>query len=332
MAHRLRLIADPAASVTPAPPRPDGGEDAALLDAYSQAVVSVVDAATPAVARIAVAVGRGGSGSGVLVAPDGYLLTNEHVVNRAHEVEVSLHDGRRVPARLVGADAATDLALVRAQATGLPFAALAATSPPRPGQLAIAIGSPLGFEATVSAGVVSAVGRALRGRDGRLVENVIQHTAPLNPGSSGGPLLDSRAQVIGINTAIIAMAQGIGFAIPAATASWVVPQLLAHGRVRRGWLGLAGSTRPVAPALAARLGLAAATAVEVLQVVAEGPAAGAGVRVGDWIVRFADHPVPDIGALQRLLADWPSGRSAPLALVRDEVGLELSVAPREAPR
>jgi S1-C subfamily serine protease len=168
---------------------------------------------------------------------------------------VTLPDGQSLNADLVGTDPATDLALLRMRAGSLPYAALV-TNRPRPGQLVVAIGNPLGFESTVSAGIVSATGRALRGRDGRLIENIIQHTAPLNPGSSGGPLLDSRGAILGINTAIIAQAQGIGFAVPASTADWVTSQLLRHGRVRRSRLGLMGRTRPVDLRLARRLGLA----------------------------------------------------------------------------
>jgi len=347
MALRLRTIAsgrpgEPEGVGMPQGARPDP-EDDALLDAYSRAVVSVVDAVGPAVVSIVVAPrpeaggGRGGrralagSGSGVLVAPDGYVITNHHVVGEERAVEVGLSDGHVLPARRIGGDSATDLAVVRVEGSSLPYATLASGAQARPGQLAVAIGNPLGFSSTVSAGVVSAVGRALRGRDGRLIEDVIQHTAPLNPGSSGGPLVDSRGRVIGINTAIIALAQGIGFAIPASTAGWVVPQLLAHGRVRRGWLGLAGHTRPVPRALARRLALLADAAVEVLKVVSGGPAARAGVRAGDWIVSFGDTPVRSADELQRLLAEWPSGGGAPLGLVRGGTRLTLEVWPEEAP-
>jgi S1-C subfamily serine protease len=333
MARSLRWVGSPSepreSRAAPAAPV-DRDDD--VLDAYSRAVIGVVDAVGPAVVSLAVGSGRGahGAGSGVTLAPDGYLLTNSHVAHGARRIEVGLTDGRRLPARLVGDDPATDLALVRADASGLPFAALA-TESPRPGQLAVAIGNPLGFEATVSAGVISAVGRALRGRDGRLIENVIQHSAPLNPGSSGGPLVDSRGRVLGVNTAIIAMAQGIGFAIPAATASWVVPRLLAEGRVRRAWLGLAGRTRPVPRAAARRLDLAAASVVEVVQVLPEGPAERAGVRVGDWIVRFAERPVAGIDDLHRELTEWPTRRAAPLGLVRGQEPFVLEIEPGDAP-
>jgi S1-C subfamily serine protease len=335
MARMLRLIASDGAPREAAPngDPPDAADrDDALLDAYSRAVIGVVDRVGPAVVSLSVTSDRGphGTGSGVAIAPDGYVLTNSHVVHGARGIEVGLTDGRRLAARLVGEDPATDLAVVRVAASGLPFAAFA-TDAPRPGQLAVAIGNPLGFESTVSAGVVSAVGRALRGRDARLVENVIQHTAALNPGSSGGPLVDTHGRVLGVNTAIIALAQGIGFAIPAATASWVVPRLLAEGRVRRGWLGLAGRTRPVPHLLARRLDLPASVA-EVMQIVPGGPAERAGLRVGDWIARFADQRIASIDDLHRALIEWPHGRAAPLAIVRGDVLLTLEIAPSEASR
>ena len=311
--------------------------DEELLDAYSRAVVAVVEEIGPAVVSLAVGNAREhgpepyGSGSGVLITPDGYLLTNSHVVRGARQVEVTLTDGRRLAARTVGDDPATDLALVQVQASGLPYAEPRGPGSPRPGQLAVAIGNPLGFQSTVSAGVVSALGRSLRGRDGRVIDDVIQHTAPLNPGSSGGPLVDSRGRVIGINTAIIPMAQGIGFAIPATTASWVVAQLLAHGRVRRAWLGLAGRSRPVGREVARRLALPAPRVVEVMQVVTDGPAERAGIRPGDWIVAFAGRAVEGIDALHRALAEWPFGEPAALDVVRGDARLELRAAPVAAP-
>src|SRR5262245_52543775 len=327
----------------PARPARKGGDshppsrDDALLDAYSLAVVAVVERIGPAVASLAVGNARErepepyGSGSGVLITPDGYLLTNSHVVRGARRIEATLTDGRRLAARTVGDDPATDLALAQVQDSGLPYAELSAASSPRPGQLAVAIGNPLGFQSTVSAGVVSALGRSLRGRDGRLIDDVIQHTAPLIPGSSGGPLVDSQGLVIGINTAIIPMAQGIGFAIPATTASWVVAQLLAHGRVRRAWLGLPGRSRPVDREAARRLALPAPRVVEVMQVIEGGPAEAAGVRAGDWLVAVAGRPVEGVDALHRALAEWPFGEPAALDLVRGEARLELRVAPVAAP-
>ncbi len=205
--------------------------DVELLDAYSRAVITVVDTVGPAV--VSIAVGKPtpteggeqvGAGSGVVIAPDGYILTNQHVVHGAKRLTVLFTSGQQAEATLVGEDPATDLAVIRAHGSGLPYASLGDSDALRAGQLVIAIGNPLGFQSTVSTGVVSALGRALRSRQGRLIESIIQHTAPLNPGNSGGPLVDSRGRVVGINTAIIALAQGIGFAIPANTARWVVSQ------------------------------------------------------------------------------------------------------------
>jgi S1-C subfamily serine protease len=222
-----------------------------LLDAYSRAVITVVDAVGPAVVMVSKRKSSGnapeqeGAGSGIVIAPDGYILTNDHVVQGADTISVTMQDGTTLDALLVGTDPATDLAVIRANGSDLHYAVLGDSGKLKAGQLVIAIGNPFGFSSTVSTGVVSALGRALRSRDGRLIENIIQHTAPLNPGNSGGPLVDSRGRVVGINTAIIAMAQGIGFSVPADTAIWVVSQLLVHGRVRRGFLGLTAQQRPL---------------------------------------------------------------------------------------
>ena len=234
------------------------------LDAYSAAVVGAVDAVGPAVVSVYVGGAdeaeraRGGAGSGVVVTPDGYLLTNEHVVPKVSRARVTFVDGRSVPAIVAGRDPATDLAVLRAQATALPYAQLAAGQRLRAGQLVVAVGNPFGFESTVSAGVVSALGRSLRSRHGRLIEGVVQHSAALNPGNSGGPLVDAQGRVVGINTAIIAMAQGLGFAIPATTAQWVLTEILTQGRVRRAWLGVAARDRPLDLRLVRALGLAGA--------------------------------------------------------------------------
>ena len=249
------------------------------LDAYSQAVIGAVDAVGPAVVSIyvggagEVAQARGGAGSGAVVTPDGYVLTNEHVVQNVQEARVAFVDGRSVPAVVVGRDPATDLAVLRAQAASLPYANLSATTAPRVGQLVVAVGNPLGFESTVSAGVISALGRSLRSRQGRLIEGIVQHTAALNPGNSGGPLVDSRGRVVGVNTAIIAMAQGIGFAVPAATAQWVLTEILTRGRVRRAYLGVSVRDRPLDLRLVRALGLPGKRAVEIIGRDERGPAA-----------------------------------------------------------
>src|SRR5262245_13018958 len=209
--------------------------DAELLDAYSQAVMGVVGRVGPAVISVAghPADNRPGQGSGFVITPDGFALTNSHVVHGRHRLRATTEEGDALDARLVGDDPSTDLALIRLAARDLPHAELGDSDGLRVGQLVIAMGNPFGFRSTVSTGVISALGRAMRSQQGRLIENIVQHTAPLNPGNSGGPLVDSKSRVVGINTAVIAMAQGLGFAVPATTARWVVGELLAHGRVRR---------------------------------------------------------------------------------------------------
>jgi S1-C subfamily serine protease len=333
MSHGLlKLVSSPDSS-PPAASRADSTleRDLERFDAYSRAVMDVVDAAGPAVIGVHAPRGPrspGGQGSGVLITPDGYALTNDHVVGAGEGLRVALPDGRTLAARLVGRDRGTDLALLQVADHGLPFARLR-TEVPRPGQLAIAIGNPLGFESTVTAGVISATGRSLRAVDGRLIEGVIQHTAPLNPGNSGGALLDSTGAVIGVNTAIIALAQGIGFAIPASTADFVVTELLRHGFVRRAHLGVAGRTRPIDARLARRLGLAQASVVEVLSVARSSPAERAGLRPGDWLLALDDQPLPSVDALQRLLARDRIGQTLELRALRGRERLSLTLVPAE---
>jgi len=266
-----------------------------------------------------------------VVTPDGYLLTNEHVVQRVTEARVTFVDGRSVPAVVTGRDPSTDLAVLRAQAAALPYACLAPEQRLRPGQLVVAVGNPLGYESTVSAGVVSALGRSLRSRQGRLIDNVVQHTAALNPGNSGGPLVDWRGQVAGINTAIIAMAQGIGFAIPASTAQCVLAEILTQGRVRRAWLGIAARDRPLDLRLVRALGLAARHAVEVLSREGAGPAAASDLRPGDLIVGVNGAPVDGIDALHRLLSRVPPGSELTLQIVRRTQLLDVGLMAREPP-
>jgi len=318
-------------------PVPDVQPPAAALDAYSAAVVGAVDQVGPAVVSVYVggaaeaAQARGGAGSGVVVTPDGYLLTNEHVVQRVSEARVTFVDGRSVPAVVAGRDPATDLAVLRAQAGALPYAQLASGQRLRAGQLVVAVGNPLGFESTVSAGVVSALGRSLRSRQGRLIEGVVQHTAALNPGNSGGPLVDAAGRVVGINTAIIAMAQGIGFAIPAATAQWVLTEILTQGRVRRAWLGVAARDRPLDKRLVRALGLSATQAVEVLSRESEGPAAASDLHPGDLIVGVGGQVVDGIDALHRLLGRVPPGTTLELGIVRRTQLLTVPLTTREPP-
>jgi S1-C subfamily serine protease len=307
------------------------------LDAYSAAVVGAVDAVGPAVVSVYVggaaeaAQARGGAGSGVVVTPDGYLLTNEHVVQQVSEARVTFVDGRSVPAVVAGRDPATDLAVLRAQAAALPYAQLSGSMRLRTGQLVVAVGNPFGFESTVSAGVVSALGRSLRSRHGRLIEGVVQHTAALNPGNSGGPLVDAAGTIAGINTAIIAMAQGIGFAIPAATAQWVLTEILTQGRVRRAWLGVAARDRPLDLRLVRALGLTRPRAVEILSREPQGPAADSDLRPGDLIVGVGDQALDGIDALHRCLSRVPPGSVLTLKLVRRTQLLEVGLTVREPP-
>ena len=313
--------------------RADNGE----LDAYSRSVVDVVERIGPAVVSVHVGKARrgaivaAGGGSGVLVTPDGYLLTNQHVVRGAARVQIGLIDGESVEARVVGEDASTDLAVLRAEASGLPAAGLLVTERLRVGQLVVAIGNPFGFEATVSAGVLSAHGRTLRASDGRLIEGIVQHTAPLNPGNSGGPLVDARARVVGINTAIILGAQGISFSVPIDTAKWVVGELMTRGRVQRGWLGIAGQNRPVPREVARALGLAHASGVEVTGFDERGPAGKSALRVGDVVVGLDDRAVANVDDIHRVLQKWPEARSATLRVVRGKILVDVEVTPAPSP-
>ncbi|SPJ13758.1 Trypsin-like serine protease [Syntrophobacter sp. SbD2] len=313
----------------------EGRGDVELLDAYSRAVITVVDAVGPAVVGISAKIerkpGQGGSGSGVIITPDGYILTNDHVVRSAKRLTATLQDGTSLDAALIGADPATDLALIRADGSTLPYASIGESSALRVGQLVIAIGNPFGFQSTVSTGVVSALGRALRSADGRLIEDIIQHTAPLNPGNSGGPLVDSRGRVVGLNTAIIVMAQGIGFSIPSDTAKWVVSQLLAFGRVRRGHLGITAQQRPLARRLVRFHRLSAEFGVEVMAVAPQSPAARGGVREGDVIVAIDGREVASVDHIHRFLAEWPVGNRVRLTIIRGQDRMEVDVVPELNP-
>jgi S1-C subfamily serine protease len=305
--------------------------DAQVLDAYSRAVIGVVERAGPATVSIAIPAARGrgpgGAGSGFVVTPDGYVLTNSHVVSGQRGIKVRTQAGETVDAQVVGDDPATDLALVKTDIAGT-YLPVDGRLAPRVGQLAVAIGNPLGFESTVSTGVVSALGRSLRGKGNRLIDGVIQHTAPLNPGNSGGPLLDGTGRVLGVNTAIIARSQGIGFAIAVETAAWVLGELLAHGRVRRVWLGVGARRRPLDRRLAYHHGLGAA-AVEVQSVEPNSPAARAGLRDGDLIARFGGQPVEGVDDLHRALRAWPASQRAELDVIRRGAKLTVSIVPAE---
>jgi S1-C subfamily serine protease len=310
-------------------------DDDALLDAYSRAVVSVAERIGPSVVRIeAHRRGRGrsafgGTGSGFVIAPDGLVLTNSHVVADAADLRVSLDDGRTLDADLVGDDADTDLAVLRVSAQGLAPVALGDSSRLRPGQLVVTIGNPLGFEHTVTAGVVSAVGRALRARTGRLMEHLIQTDAALNPGNSGGPLVTSAGLVVGVNTAVIAGAQGLSFAVAIDVAKRVVGALLKDGRVRRAYLGVGGQRSRLARDVVRRFALAQDVGVRVDVVAAGGPAERAGVREGDVVVALDGTAVASVDDLHRLLTAEAIGRPLVLTVVRGERRVPLAVTPGE---
>lgn len=332
----IRRVADDGSTpgfATAAAPQSD---DAALLDSYSSTVSAVVAKLAPAVVQLAVS-GPGvnshrGTGSGVILSPDGLILTNSHVAGGGARIGVALSDGRRLDARALGDDPDTDLCLLRADThEALPHAALGDSARLRPGQIAIAIGNPLGFSATVTAGVVSAVGRSLRARTGRLIEDVIQTDAALNPGNSGGALADSQGRVIGISTAIIQGAQGICFAVASNLAAYVVSEIVRHGRVRRSYIGIVGQQAPIPRRLALRHGLAG-RGVLVADLAENGPAARAGVRTGDIAVRLGTAPILGVDDLVRALNAEMVGVWMDLAVLRDGELRLLRVAPEERPR
>lgn len=308
-----------------------------LLDSYSRAVITVVETVGPAVLMVSQRKAGGGNsseqvgaGSGVVITPDGYILTNDHVVRGAEALSVTMQDGTTHKAELIGTDPATDLAVIRASASNLPYAVLGDSNKLKAGQLVIAIGNPFGFNSTVSTGVVSALGRALRSREGRLIENVVQHTAPLNPGNSGGPLVDSRGRIVGINTAIIAMAQGIGFSVPADTATWVISEILVHGRVRRSFLGLAGQQRQLIRRLTRWHKLENNFGVEVVRINENGPSARAGMKKGDIIVSIAGIKTETVDDLHRALSDREVGEPIDLVILRGSESMVLNITPVEA--
>jgi S1-C subfamily serine protease len=303
--------------------------DGDLLDAYSQAVINVVRQVGPAVISVSgrPSEARQGMGSGFVLTPDGFALTNSHVARGRKRLRATTEEGDGLDAELIGDDPATDLALIRLAARDLPHAELGDSDALQVGQLVIAMGNPFGFRSTVSTGVVSAIGRAMRSEEGRLIENIVQHTAPLNPGNSGGPLVDSRGRVVGINTAIIAMAQGLGFAVPATTARWVVAELMSHGRVQRLSLGIVAAVVALPRRLVRELDLLADQAVEVMETRDGGAAAKAGIQAGDLIVAAAGRIVASTDDLHRVLAALPANGEVTLQVVRDERLVEIAVRP-----
>ena len=305
-------------------------DDLKLLDEYSKRVIKVVDLVGPAVVSIRSRSregNRGGSGSGFVIAQDGFILTNSHVVHGADSVTVTLDNGETHETRLVGEDRDTDLAVLRVSSSGLPFAPLGDSGQLQVGQLVVAIGNPLGFQTTVTAGVVSALGRSLRSQTGRLMDNIVQTDAALNPGSSGGPLVDSLGQVVGINTAIIQFAQGICFSIPADTAKWVVSALIKEGRVRRAYLGFAGRPVRLNRHLAHRLRQESGVLVENLP--AHGPAAQAGLQEGDLIVLLGGTSTSSVDTIHRMLTGDAVGKPLGIVVYRGEKMIELKVVPTD---
>ncbi|MGE3314195.1 MAG: S1C family serine protease [Planctomycetaceae bacterium] len=313
----------PVAASSSAPPA-----DADLLDAYSQAVIGVVKQVGPAVVSITSRRGdSGGSGSGFILAPDGYALTNSHVIRGHEKLSARTEDGDKVDVQVIGDDPATDLALVRLAARDLPYTHLGDSETLQVGQLVIAVGNPLGFQSTVSTGVVSAVGRAMRGEEGRLIENIVQHTAPLNPGNSGGPLVDSRGRVVGVNTAIIAFAQGLGFSVPANTAKWVAGELITNGSVRRLALGVRATVSEISRQQMRELDLLSERAVEVIEVDRTGLAGRAGIEPGDLLVAVNDRIVSSTDDLHRILATLPADKPFVLNVIRNGRILDLTAEP-----
>jgi len=337
----LRLVLDdesnhrqPTATAASAP------TDDQLLDAYSTAVVRAAELVSPSVVNIEVEHrqrtatkpdARGG-GSGFIFTPDGFILTNSHVVHGAAALHATLPDGRRLPAELVGDDPDTDVAVVRIPGSGFVPARFGNSSAIRVGQLAIAIGNPYGFQCTVTAGVISALGRSLRSHSGRLIDSVMQTDAALNPGNSGGPLVTSRGEVIGVNTAVIMPAQGICFAIAINTAAFIAGRLIKDGKITRGYIGVAGQTQPLPRRAARRLKLPVETALLVVSVEPASPAAIAGLRERDLIVGYGPYPVTGVDDLHRLLTEEQIGVPTPLTVIRDGVPRTIEIVPAQSRR
>ena len=318
-------------------------DETEALDAYSRAVTRVVNMVGPAVAHIRVrkkmesrrrksAYEGEGSGSGVVITPDGYTVTNSHVVDGADTLKVSLADGTSYDAELTGKDSASDIAVLRVQGSGLSIANLGDSDKLQVGQLVIAIGNPLGFQNTVTTGVISALGRSLRSRSGRLIENIIQTDAALNPGNSGGPLVDSKGLVVGINTAIIQFAQGICFAIPVNTMRWVVSSLIREGKVTRGYLGITGQNVPLPVRVVRYFQLTQNAGVQIMDVMAGSPAHSAGLMEGDIIISLDNNPVTGVDDIHRLLSRDVIGKGLDITLLREWTNrLEMRIVPVESP-
>jgi S1-C subfamily serine protease len=344
MQRVLRLVSNQSSQSTGAA-APILQSDDNLLDAYSAAVTAAAERVSPSVVNVEIRqrpdnrqpspsrpMELRGSGSGFVFTPDGFILTNSHVVHRASRLGVTLPDGRSFEAHLIGEDPDTDLAVIRVTADGLVPAVLGDSKSIRVGQLVVAIGNPYGFQCTVTAGVVSALGRSLRSHSGRLIDDVVQTDAALNPGNSGGPLVTSRGEVIGVNTAVILPAQGLCFAIAINTAKHVAGLLIRNGKIRRGHIGVAGQNVTLHRRLVHQHGLAVTSGILVISLEPNGPAYRAGLREGDVIVAYGSHPVASIDELHRLLTEEQVGTNIELTLVRGGEKLTLEVVPEESAR
>ena len=335
----LDLLLDEASGADQAGPRSLVETDAFLLDEYSRTVVGAVERVAPSVVNIDVkqqveARGRvreaGGSGSGFIIAPDGFILTNSHVVHNANAITVNLSDGRDFPAQLIGDDPDTDLAVIRIDATQLSHVRLADSEQLRVGQIVIAIGNPLGFQASVTAGVISALSRSMHSQSGRLIDNIIQTDAALNPGNSGGPLVNSAGEVIGVNTAMIRPAQGICFAIASNTAKFVAGWLIRDGKIRRSYIGVAGQNVPIHRRIVRFYNLSLETGVLIVSVEKNSPAAEAGMREGDVIIAFNGEPIGSIHELHKRLMAEQIGVQSRILIIRHTEKVELSIIPQES--
>ena len=344
MQRVLRLVSNQSTQSTGAAP-PILQSDDDLLDAYSAAVTAAAERVSPSVVNVEIRqrpdnrqpspsrpMELRGSGSGFVFTPDGFILTNSHVVHRASRLGVTLPDGRSFEAHLIGEDPDTDLAVIRVNADGLVPAVLGDSKSIRVGQLVVAIGNPYGFQCTVTAGVVSALGRSLRSHSGRLIDDVVQTDAALNPGNSGGPLVTSRGEVIGVNTAVILPAQGLCFAIAINTAKHVAGLLIRNGKIRRGHIGVAGQNVTLQRRLVHQHSLAVTSGILVISLEPNWPAHRAGLREGDVIVAYGSHPVASIDELHRLLTEEQVGTKIELTLLRSGEKLTLEVVPEESAR
>jgi S1-C subfamily serine protease len=336
MEHFVQLVSDERGGSTGnIVPAPDSDPSAELLDAYSRVTVGVSEKVCPSVVSVEVLRlsrqrgGRGGTGSGFAFRPDGYLLTNSHVVHGGDLVQVTFSDGKQMSAELVGDDTETDLAVLKIPATGIPVTPLGRSSRMKVGQLVVAVGNPLGFQCTVTAGVISALGRSLRARSGRLISDIIQTDAALNPGNSGGPLVNFRGEAIGVNTAVIPEAQGICLAISSDTASWVADGLIRDGRIRRSYLGVAGQRIALPSRLLKEHDLKLETGMMIMGIESGSPGHAAGLRERDIVVAFDGKGVGGVDDLHRHLAGHSVGVKSILTLLRGGKKLDLEIVPEE---